>query len=485
MYECLKGLEPVRFFEIFSQLCQIPHGSKNEKAISDWIYQFCKERDIEVWQDEKYNLIAKKPATIGYENAPIVILQAHLDMVCEKNAGTVHDFAKDPISVQRDGDRIYAKGTTLGADDATGVAFALCVLESSDIPHPKLEVVLTADEEAGMSGIRALDFSRLQGRVIVNLDCSDEGIVVGCAGVTCLRQELELKREEASEMLTWAKVKIRGLKGGHSGLDITKERGNANLILARILSSLDSEIGIRISSVDGGLQTNAICREAEAAIAFSPEKREKLEEKIQWWGQILAKEFKVSDPGICLLLEESVPFKEVFAPEEAQRLLDLLLNIDCGVIAMNVEVPGVPETSGNIGVVATRDSRVIIRTLYRSCFDSKKQYLIDKNKRLARRLGAEFSIESSSPEWEYKADSRLSALIQRIFEKRFGRKLVVEVSHGGNECGAFFRQFPDADIVCTGTQIIGAHTPEESVLVSIIRKEWEMLCLTLKGMLEY
>lgn len=152
---------------------------------------------------------------------------------------------------------------------------------------------------------------------------------------------------------------------------------------------------------------------------------------------------------------------------------------------MNVEVPGVPETSGNIGVVATRDSRVIIRTLYRSCFDSKKQYLIDKNKRLARRLGAEFSIESSSPEWEYKADSRLSALIQRIFEKRFGRKLVVEVSHGGNECGAFFRQFPDADIVCTGTQIIGAHTPEESVLVSIIRKEWEMLCLTLKGMLEY
>lgn len=485
MYECLKGLEPVRFFEIFSELCRIPHGSKNEKAISDYIYQFCKERGIEIWQDTSNNLIAKKPATPGYENAPIVILQAHLDMVCEKNAGTVHDFTKDPLSVRRDKDRIYAEGTTLGADDATGVAFAMCVLESSGIPHPRLEVVLTADEEAGMSGIRALDFSRLEGRVIVNLDCSDEGIVVGCAGVTCIRNELEMKQEKVSDSLEWATIKIRGLKGGHSGLDITKERGNANLLLARLLSSLDREIGIRLAAIDGGLQTNAICREAEAVVAFFPENKAKIKEKLQWWQTILFREFRVSDPGIRIEMDEEEPHRKAFTKQEAERLLDFLLNLDCGVIAMNVEVPGVPETSANIGVVCTRGSRVIIRTLYRSCFDSKKQYIIDKNQRLARRLGAGFLIESSSPEWEYKADSRLSALIQKIFEKRFGRKLVVEVSHGGNECGAFFRQFPDADIVCTGTQIIGAHTPDESVLVSVIQKEWEMLCLTLEGMLEY
>lgn len=485
MVECLQGLEPARVFEIFSQLCQIPHGSKNEKEISDWILGFCRERGIEVWQDEKYNLIAKKPATPGYEDAPIVILQAHLDMVCEKNADKVHDFTKDPISVQREGDRIFADGTTLGADDGTGVAFAMCVLEAEDIPHPRLEVVLTADEEAGMSGIRALDFSRLQGRVIVNLDCSDEGIVVGCAGVTSIRHEMELQQEPAPEGLDWAEIRVRGLKGGHSGLDITKERGNANVILARILSAWEQRFDIRLASVTGGLQTNAICREAEARIAFAPEQRAAIEENIREWEQTLAKEFKASDPGVHLIWAEAEPCPQVFAQEEVQRLLDLWLNIDCGVIAMNAEVPGVPETSGNIGVIRTDGSRVVIRTLYRSCFDSKKQYVIDKNQRLARCFGAEFSIESSSPEWEYKAESRLSALIQRVFEKRFGRKLVVEVSHGGNECGAFFRQFPDADIVCTGTQISGAHTPDESVLVSTIQKEWEMLCLTLAGMLEY
>ncbi len=485
MYECLRGLEPARVFEIFSQLCRIPHGSKNEKEISDYIYHFCRELGLETYQDEKYNLIIKKPATPGYENAPVVVLQAHLDMVCEKNADKIHDFKTDPIMVLRDGDRIYADGTTLGADDATGVAFAMCVLEAQDISHPSLEVVLTADEEAGMSGIKALDFSKIKGRVIINLDCSDEGIVVGCAGVTSIRMTLTLKRGQALNNGKWAKLKIRGLKGGHSGLDITKERGNANLLLARIVSSLNQEFGVGLSSLEGGLQTNAICREAEAKIVYLPEQEKELEEKLAWWQQALKKEFKASDPQIKVLFEQSEPDEDVFLQEETERLLDLLLNIDCGLVAMNAEVPGVPETSGNIGVIRTEGSQVVVRTLYRSGLDSKKQYLIDKNRRLARCLGAEFMIESSSPEWEYKSDSRLSALIQRIFEKRFGKKLVIEISHGGNECGAFFRQFPDADIVCTGTQITGAHTPDESVLVSVVQKEWEMLCLTLEGMLEY
>ena len=210
-----------------------------------------------------------------------------------------------------------------------------------------------------------------------------------------------------------------------------------------------------------------------------------METCLEEWERILKKEFKISDPDVRVVLAEPAEGWGMLTLESQEKLLDAMLNIDCGVIAMNAEVPGVPETSGNIGVVTTESGNVVIRTLYRSCYDSKKQYVVDKNRRLARLLGAEFSVESSSPEWEYKADSRLSALIQRIYEKRFGKKLAVEVSHGGNECGAFFKAFPDADIVCTGTQIIGAHTPDESVLVSIVQKEWEMLCLTLKGMLEY
>ena len=485
MYECLKGLEPARVFELFGELCRIPHGSKNEKAISDYICRFCEDRGLEVWQDEAYNLIIKKDATPGYENAPTVILQAHLDMVCEKNAGTDHDFTKDPIPVLRDGDRIYADGTTLGADDGTGVAFAMAVLEADDIPHPRLEVVLTADEEAGMSGIKAIDFSKITGRVIINLDCSDQGIVVGCAGSAVIRLELPVEREAVPGNWECGELQIRGLKGGHSGLDITKERGNANVLLARILSSLAETCRVRVGGFRGGLQTNAICREAEAKIAFPAERRGEVETCLEEWERILKKEFKISDPDVRVVLAEPAEGWGMLTLESQEKLLDAMLNIDCGVIAMNAEVPGVPETSGNIGVVTTESGNVVIRTLYRSCYDSKKQYVVDRNRRLARLLGAEFSVESSSPEWEYKANSRLSALIQRIYEKRFGKKLAVEVSHGGNECGAFFKAFPDADIVCTGTQIIGAHTPDESVLVSIVQKEWEMLGLTLKGMLEY
>ena len=485
MYDCLKGLEPIRVFEIFSEICEIPHGSKNEKAVSDYIYKFCTDRGFDTYQDEANNLIIKKPATPGYEKAPITILQAHMDMVCEKNADKIHDFKKDPIPVVRDGDRIHADGTTLGADDGTGVAFALCVLESKDIPHPALEVVLTTDEEAGMSGIKALDFSRIQGRVVVNLDCSDEGIVVGCAGCTSIRMELNLDKEVLPEGYELGELKIRGLSGGHSGLDITKERGNANVLLARILSSLGSETEILLGAVSGGLQTNAICREAQAVIAFPSDRKQKVLELVEKWDQIFKNEFKASDPDVRVSLENGSVQEKVFTKESTQRYLDLVLNIDGGVIAMNAEVPGVPETSGNIGVISTEENRIIVRVLYRSCYDSKKSYVLDKCSRLARILGADFSVESSSPEWEYKAESRLSALIQRVYERRYGKKMVVEVSHGGNECGAFFRQFPDADIVCTGTQIQGAHTPDESVLVSIVQKEWEMLCLTLKSMLEY
>lgn len=484
-YQCLEGLEPRRVFEIFGNLCQIPRGSKNEKAVSDYVYEFCHRLGLEVYQDEKWNLIIKKPATPGYENVPVVILQAHLDMVCEKNADKIHDFKKDPIPVKRDGDRIYGDGTTLGADDGTGIAFAMCVLESRDIPHPALEVVLTADEEAGMSGIRALDFSKLKGRVIINLDCSDEGIVVGCAGVVSVCMKLQMEREAIPGNWERAKMRVCGLIGGHSGLDITKERGNANVILGRILSELRREVGIRLVSFEGGMQTNAICREAEAEIAFAASEAGVLKRKLVDWEKALKKELKISDPGIHLILREEGESWGAFSDRDTERFLGLLMNIDCGVIAMNVQIQGLAETSGNIGFVRAGGKEAVIRILYRSCYDSKKQYVIDKIRWLAMLAGAEFSIESDSPEWEYKEDNALSLLIQKIYKERFGKPLVVEVSHGGNECGAFFRQFPDADIVCTGTQIFGAHSPGESVLVSTVQKEWEMLCLTLERMKEY
>lgn len=485
MVECLKGIEPRRVLEVFGDLCSIPHGSKNEKAISDYVRDFCLARGLQTYQDEANNLIIEKPATPGYEKLLTVVLQAHLDMVCEKNSSSTHDFSRDPIHILRDGDRIYADGTTLGADDATGVAFALCVLESKDIPHPALEVVLTVDEEAGMGGIKALDFSRLSGRVIINLDCSDEGIVVGCSGVAEAQIALPMKAQPLSEAWTRKTIKIRGLKGGHSGLDIAKERGNANLLMARVIADLRKTCDLRICSFDGGEHTNAIVRECDATVAFEKCWSEDMTQKVDEWRAALRKELKVSDPGVALATEDQTLPVKVFSGSDTDRILDTLLLLPSGVITMSMEVSGLPETSGNIGSVATVDQGIVVKALYRSGLDSKKQFLLDRCARVARLVGGKFSINSNSPEWEYKADSRLASLIRKLFRSAYGRDLVVEVSHGGNECGMFFRRFPDADIVCTGTRIIGAHTPEESVHVSAIQKEWKMLCLTLEHMAEY
>ena len=427
MASCLEGLEPKRVLEIFSDLCQIPHGSKNEKAISDYIYNFAKNLNLECYQDQANNLIIKKPASPGYENAPTVILQAHMDMVCEKNADVVHDFKKDPIHILRDGDRIHADGTTLGADDATGVAFAMCVLEDESIVHPNLEVILTTDEEAGMSGIQALDFSKIQGRVIINLDCSDEGIVVGCAGSAVVRFDLKEERETVNADEETVKLRVQGLKGGHSGLDITKERGNANVLLTRILASAEDRTGTKLVTITGGLQNNAICREAEAAVTIAKDKKAELQDLVQEWQKILKKEFKISDPDVKVVLDEAEKAETRFTAEGSAKIIDFMMSLDSGVIAMNMEVPGVAETSGNVGTIVTDNDTVTVRVCYRSGLNSKKEYTIEKSKRLARMAHAGFAVESSSSEWEYKSDSRLSALIQRIYLKRYGQPIKVEV----------------------------------------------------------
>ncbi len=399
MASCLEGLEPKRVLEIFSDLCQIPHGSKNEKAISDYIYNFAKNLNLECYQDQANNLIIKKPASPGYENAPTVILQAHMDMVCEKNADVVHDFKKDPIHILRDGDRIHADGTTLGADDATGVAFAMCVLEDESIVHPNLEVILTTDEEAGMSGIQALDFSKIQGRVIINLDCSDEGIVVGCAGSAVVRFDLKEERETVNADEETVKLRVQGSKGGHSGLDITKERGNANVLLTRILASAEDRTGTKLVTITGGLQNNAICREAEAAVTIAKDKKAELQDLVQEWQKILKKEFKISDPDVKVVLDEAEKAETRFTAEGSAKIIDFMMSLDSGVIAMNMEVPGVAETSGNVGTIVTDNDTVTVRVCYRSGLNSKKEYTIEKSKRLARMAHAGFAVESSSSEW--------------------------------------------------------------------------------------
>ena len=300
-----------------------------------------------------------------------------------------------------------------------------------------------------------------------------------------VRFDLKEERETVNADEETVKLRVQGLKGGHSGLDITKERGNANVLLTRILASAEDRTGTKLVTITGGLQNNAICREAVAAVTIAKDKKAELQDLVQEWQKILKKEFKISDPDVKVVLDEAEKAETRFTAEGSAKIIDFMMSLDSGVIAMNMEVPGVAETSGNVGTIVTDNDTVTVRVCYRSGLNSKKEYTIEKSKRLARMAHAGFAVESSSSEWEYKSDSRLSALIQRIYLKRYGQPIKVEVSHGGNECGTFFKHFPDADIVCTGTQIIGPHTPNESVMVSIIQKEWEMLQLELKGMLEY
>ena len=482
--EWIKGLEPHQVWEQFDALTQIPRGSCNEKAVSDYIRDFALNLGLETYQDEVYNLIIRKPATPGYENAPITVLQAHLDMVCVKTAGSNHDFTKDPIDVYLDGEWVRAKDTTLGADNGTGLAFAMCVLASNDIPHPPLEVVLTANEEAGMTGIRNLDFSKIHGRVIVNLDCSDAGIVLGCAGTATAQFTVPFRREMAAGYVQRT-VQVTGLQGGHSGLHITLERGNANVIATQFLSRVQEAMDLRLISWTGGTQGNAITPDATVVVAVPEDQAARMQQMAEDFQALLKKEYRVTDSAVTLTVTPARTDVLPVCAEDTDRFVSVMALAPTGVLKMFKEVENLPETSGNIGIVSTDDEAGHISILYRSCFDHKKQWAIAQCRRLARVLNVPFTVEGDSPEWEYRSDSKLSRLIQDVYFRRYGEQLLVEVSHGGNECGSFFRQFPDSDIVCTGTHILNAHSPSETVKVSVVQKEWEMLLLTLAELKHY
>lgn len=478
----LEGLEPKRVFELFDELCQIPHGSNNEKAISDYVRDFAIGLGLDTYQDKVNNLIIRKDATPGYEDLPIVVLEAHLDMVCQKTPESSHDFEKDPIEVVVDGDDIHAKDTTLGADDGTGVAFAMCVMESKTLKHPALEIVLTVNEEAGMTGIRNLEFDRLKGRVILNLDCSDEGIVVGCAGTSTYDVKLPVSYSENDAFDAFCKVSVSGLIGGHSGLMATHCGANANAIVARFLSEVP--VDYALVSYEGGLVDNAITRESEAVIALSSKDREKLSEFASFYQKKLRNEYVAKDEGITI--EVSDAEKGRMLDEVSTRKAVAIINVSPnGLIRMSKDVEGLAELSANIGYVRLEEGFLDIHFMARARYGSGKSFYRSRIRQLAWIFGAGFEILSDAPEWEYKPDSRLSRLINRIFNEEYGRDILVEISHGGNECGAFFQAFPDADIVCSGTKITGAHTTEETVKVSTVQKEWKMLCRTLEGMKDY
>lgn len=468
----LESLKSKRVLYHFEQINKIPRGSGNEKGISDYLVSFANSLGLEVIQDKALNVIIKKPATKGYENAPVVIIQGHMDMVCEKNADVVHDFEKDAIKVIYEGDFIHADGTTLGADDGIAVAMAMALLENNEVAHPALEVVITTDEEVGMFGASAIDCSVLKGKILLNVDSEDEGIfTVGCAGGMKTTTTIPITYTKNERDKSY-KLFIKGLKGGHSGIDISKERANANKLLARFLTELGKKVDFELGYIEGGAKDNAIPREAMVEFSINSSATDLLFEEVEKISKIICKEYISNDPKIDISICETEPLKKVFDNNSKQKVINSINLIPNGVLTMNIEL-NLPESSNNIGVVRTTESGVEITCAIRSSVINRKYYIYDIIKGLSDLIGGNTIYRGNYPAWEFKQNSYIRKLFVDVYKDMFDVEPAVEIIHAGLECGLFGEKIEDVDMISFGPNIIDIHTPDERASISSIERQWD------------
>lgn len=480
----IEKLQPERVFYYFNEICKIPHGSFNTRAISNYLVQFANDYGLKYYQDMADNVVIYKPATEGYEEAPIVILQGHIDMVCEKAKDSAHDFMKDPIELQLDGDFLSAKGTTLGGDNGIAVAYALAILESDSIAHPAIEAVFTSDEEVGLLGAGALDASVLKGRIMLNLDSEDEGVfTAGCAGGMSAKSMIPLRHWEAEGLRM--EVTIDGLKGGHSGIDINKNRGSATILLGRFLFELGDKVDYMLSDIQGGLKDNAIPRNAVASIVVAKEDAHEVVEMAKAFEKTLRKEYADTDDGVQVtVISKSSGTFEVLDMSSKIRTLFYLRNIPNGVQKMSGQVEGLVETSTNMGVLAIEDGMLVASSSVRSGLPTAKKEIGDKIRFLTEFLGGEYEEDGEYPGWVYNSESRIRSLMISVYERMYGKKPVVDVIHAGLECGLFYEKMNDLDCISFGPNLYNVHTVEEHLSVSSVKRTWEFLLAVLKGLKE-
>lgn len=479
----LQNLEPKSVFKYFEEISQIPRGSGNEKSISDYLVSVAKKLNLEVIQDKALNVIIKKPGTEGYENSETVILQGHMDMVCEKNKGTDHDFQKDPLKLRVVDDMVYATDTTLGADNGIAVAYVLAILESTDIPHPPIEVLITTDEETGMSGAMAISKEHINGKILLNLDNEEEGhLLVSCAGGIRSKHTLNVTLEDAGDYNNFLHIAVRGLKGGHSGMEINKERGNSNKIMGRILKSLLS-LDYKLVSVNGGSKNNAIPREADAIIALKSEDVAKAKELINNWNPILLNELKTQDPGVNIsILENTENVEKVFTKESTEKTVNLLYLIPNGINSNSVEIKNLVESSTNLGVVTTEGNKVEFDSAIRSSVASLKDEIVLRSKTIAELIGADFETTAGYPEWQYDNESKVRGICQDVYKRMYGKDAKIVAIHAGVECGLFNEKLGKLDMISFGPDLYDVHTPQEHMSITSVKNVWDYLLEVLKAL---
>ena len=450
------------------------------ERITEFLVNYGKGLGLESFVDEVGNVIIRKPATPGMENRKGVILQAHMDMVPQKNNDTVHDFEKDPIQTWIDGDWVKAKGTTLGADNGMGVAAAMAVLESTDLKHGPLEVLITKDEETGMYGAFGLKPGTLKGEILLNLDSEDEGeLYIGCAGGIDVTAELSYKEEEADKQMVARKITLKGLRGGHSGLEINEGRGNANKLLARITHDLLVEFDSRLASFEGGNMRNAIPREAHAVLLFNPADIEDLPNYIKEYEAQLNSEYAPIESNILLLLEE-VEVPATVLPEEIQdNMIDMLLACQNGVMRMIPTVPDTVETSSNLAIVLLGGGKAEVRILARSSCDTMKDFLVDSLTACFNMAGMKVTLSGAYSGWQPNVDSPILHAMTKSYEEQFGVAPKVKVIHAGLECGIIGANCPGLDMISFGPTLRSPHSPDERVFIPTVKKFYDFLVATL------
>ena len=476
----LDGLEPRAVFEYFEALCAIPHGSGNTKPISDYCAGFAREHGLRYIQDESNNVIIFKDGTAGYEQSPPVMLQGHLDMVCEKTADCPIDFEKDGLSLRLDGDTICAEGTTLGGDDGIAVAYGLALLASRDIPHPPLEVVFTTDEETGMYGAAALDCSPLKARIMLNVDSEEEGILlVSCAGGCCAACRLPVRRETAEGVQIT--LKLGGLTGGHSGVEIDKGRANANQLLGRALNELDKELPYALIDVSGGLKDNAIPREAAARLVVAPAAADSVRAFAERYQKIFAAEFQAAEPTLSLTAEAGGAGEvSAMSADTKTAVIAALVNLPGGVQRMSADIPGLVQTSLNLGILGTSGDEVTLRLALRSSVETEKEALFSRIANLMGILGGSAERTGDYPAWEYRPDSKLRELMVEVFTEQYGRAPEVRAIHAGLECGLFAGKLPGLDCVSIGPDMVDIHTTLERMSAASVQRTWAYILEILK-----
>lgn len=478
----VKDLKPALIWQCFDQVTKVPRPSCHEEQIRDFLINFAKSHNVAVKTDKCGNVLMHKDATPGMENAPVVILQAHMDMVAEKNGNVEHDFLKDPIDTYVDGDWVKARGTTLGADNGIGIAAAMAVMIDPDLKHGPVEALFTVNEEIGLEGAQNLGEDMLGGNILINLDSEDDGeIFVGCAGGIDTTAWFDYKRSLAPDNFSYLKISVSGLLGGHSGGDIHLGRANANKLVARFLWGCSQKWNLELIEFDGGNLRNAIPREAHAVFGIETELADDLIKALQDYAGWIQNEYAGIEPSISIKVEEVAKPEYSIDQTTSIALVRALYSAPHGVISMSRDIEGLVETSTNLAAVKMEDgNRIKVTTSQRSSVESRKYSIAGQVEALFQLAGAKVDHSDGYPGWAPNMKSPIMKIAADAYEELFGVKPAIKAIHAGLECGLFLDKYPHLDMVSFGPTMTGVHSPDEQLLIPTVDKFWRHLCLTLE-----